>query len=306
MYYQLLPAVSCALFLVACLAAAQEAGEGAEAENLQKQIDLLTQQQNQLADEYNKILREIKLNDDLVELNRAIADAKARLAKAEAENDALAEARQGELDARDAVAKAVEQKLQEHPEGAQLLERLGELKAKRAEHLWQTALAEFQMTNPLSPVSRALAADAELVAAKLKMETASVDERSDAKEAYDALRSDKLQDIVDAQRLMAIIEDSSDAAQRMRESIVAVEERLAPIRKEIERVESKRIESAREKIAEALNSEGIVALRMEVNESVAKFNALITRLVAENEEATRLKAQYDEVRAKIKELRSKQ
>jgi predicted nucleic acid-binding Zn-ribbon protein len=86
--------------------------------------------------------------------------------------------------------------------------------------------------------------------------------------------------------------------------MVAVEERLMPIRKQIERVESKRIEAARDKVAEALNSEAIVALRKEVNDCVTEYNALITKLVAENEEAVRSKAEYEEVKAKIKALRT--
>ena len=290
--------------LVATTTLLAQTDETPESDETQTQIDALIEQQNKLADDYNAILREIKKSEELVALDKAVGEARARLAKAEADNEELATARLAEQDARDAVAKAVEQKLKEHGEGAQLLARLEELQAKRTDSLWQVELAKFQMNHALSPVNRALAVDEELTAAKAKLDTASIDERTEAKAAYDELRAAKLDEIVEAQRLLAIIEDAGDAAQRMQESMVAVEERLAPIRKQIERIESKRVDAARDKVAEALNSEAIVALRKEVNDAVTQYNQLITKLVAENEKATALKAEYDEVRAKIKELRS--
>ena len=291
------------VWLTSCAIAQSDEGSP-ESAIVDKQIEVLIEQQNKLADDYNKILREIKQNEELVALNTSIAAAKARLSKAEAENKDLAIARQGEQEAREAVAEAVEQKLKEHGEGAQLLRRLEYLNDKRAEMRWQVAHAQFQMNHALSPINRTLAADAELAAAKAKMDAAGIDERSEAKAAYDLLRSEKLDEIVEAQRLLATIDDAGDAAQRAQESIVAVEERLAPIRKQIERIESKRIEAARDKVAEALNSEAIVSLRKEVNSAVTQYNELITKLVAGNEDAVRLKAEYDEVRAKIKELKA--
>ena len=272
--------------------------------DVEKQVASLIEKQNELADRYNTILRKLKQHDDLVAIDKTITDAKKRLAQAEADNDALTDARVAEQAAREAVKTAVEEKLAEHPEGRQLLEQLEQLHQKRADSLWEIELAEFQLTHPLSPVNRALADDPDLSAAKAKLDVANIEDRSDAKAVYDALRADKLDDLVEAQRHLAAIEDGTSASQRLQESIVAVEERLSPIRKQIERVESKRVEDAREKVAAALNSDAIVALRKEVNDAVTQYNERITKLVAENEEAVRLKEEYDGVVAKIKELRA--
>ena len=286
-----------------CALRAQEAGDSIDGD-VQKQIEQLLEQQNSLADRYNTLLREIKKNDQLSALNKTIAGARAKLAQAEANNDSLTTARQNEQDVREAVKLAIEKKLREHGEGGQLLERITELKSRRADHQWQIVLAEFQLNHELSPVNRALAGDEELTAAKAKLDAAGIEDRTEAKSAYDQLRARQLDDIVEAQRLLAVIEDSTAAAQRMLESIVAVEERLAPIRKQIERVENKRIAEARSQVADALNNDAIVELRQEVNDVVTEYNELIKKLVAENEEAVRLKAEYDEVRAKITELRN--
>ena len=295
--------LSLGCFLVApSIAFAQESEDTAD--DNQEQIELLVEQQNKLADEYNAILRKIKEDERLTELNKTIAAARAELAKAEAGNQALSAARRKEQDVRDAVRLAVEEKLKEHAEGGQLLARIEELKLKRADHLWQIELAQFQLNHALSPVNRALAGDKELATAKALLDAAGIEDRSDAKAAYDELREKKLEDIVEAQRLFAVIEDSAAAAQRLLESTVAVEERLTPIRKQIERIESKRIEAARAEVAAALNTDDIVELRKAVNEAVTQYNELITKLVAEDEEAVRLKAEYDKVRAEIKDLRA--
>jgi len=290
--------------LAAAIPATAQAPAEGRANEVQKQIEQLVEQQNKLADQYNAILRKLKQDETLVALDEAIAAAKAKLAKAEADNAALAAARAAEKDARKAVEQAVEEKLKAHPEAGRLLDDIAQLQTKRAEHLWQIELAKFQLEHPLSPVNRALASDKELSAAKAKLDAATISERSDAKAAYDELRKQKLEELAEAQRLQAIIEDSTAAAARARQSLIAVEERLAPIRKQIERVESKRIEEARAKVADALNSEKIVELRQDVNDRVTEYNTRIEKLIAENEEAVRLKAEYDRVRAKIKALRA--
>ena len=99
------------------------------------EIDQLVQQQNKLADDYNAILRKIKQGDELVALDKAVAQAKGLLAKAEGDNDALTAARRAEQDAKQAVRQAVEEKLKEHPVGAQLVQRLHELQLKHRQHV---------------------------------------------------------------------------------------------------------------------------------------------------------------------------
>lgn len=298
-----------ALFVALILTTAAIGQEADEAENafdqaVQGQIEKLVQQQNDLADRYNAVLAKLKKDEGLAALDKAISETKARLAKAESNNEALVAARVKEQEVRAEVKQAIDRKLREHGEGGQLLKRLEDLQAKRADHLWQVELAKFQMSHPASPINRALAASDELAAAKNKLDTARIEERGQAQADYDQLREELLSEIPDAQRLIAVIEDSTAAAGRMLASKVAIEDRLSPIRKQIERVENQRIEQARKEVAAALNNEEIVALREELNEKIVEYNTKIKSLTAESEEATGLKAQYDEVRAKIQALRT--
>lgn len=303
---------SCSLLVLTFMPAFTQALENESnddappAQDAQKQIDELIAQQNKLADQYNAILREIRKNEQLVALDKAIAAGRAKLAAAEADNSELTAARDAEQQVREEVKKAVQQKLKEDSDGAKLLARVDEMQAKRAEQQWQAALAQFQLDSPLSPVNRALADDEELAAVKARLDAATIEERTEAKAEYDALRAAKLAELDEGQRLLAVIEDSTDAAERLSESIVAVEQRLIPIRKEIEQIESKRIAAAREKIAAALNSDAIVTLRKQLNEQITQYNTRIKELTADSAEATRLKAEYDAVRAKVAELRAAQ
>ncbi len=294
--------------LLAAAAQAQpaESNDPAANKELKEQLAAIITKQNAVIDEHNAIIRAIKKREELVKLDEAIAAVQKELAAAEADNADLTAARDAEQQVRDAVKLAIEEKLREHPEGGKLLEQVTSLNAKRIEQQWQVQLARFQLEHPLSPVSRALAGDEALAKFKRMIkESQSQEETAVAEAAYDALLAKKIAETEEGQRLQAMIEDASAAALRLQESAVAIEQRLLPIRRAIEKEEAGRIAEARKDVESALNSDRIKELRQQVNDSIAAYNARVKELIAANEDATRLRKEYDELGAQIKKLKDK-
>ena len=179
--------------------------------------------QNAVADQYNMILRGIKGLADVAALEVEMTAAQKAVAESEAGDPDLTEARGAQRAAATALRSLVEQKLAVHPEGAKAVSQLKTLRDERAALLWDAALAQFRIDSPLSPISRALADDAELAGLQAQIQSTSLSDRPAAQAALQARRQKKIAEREDAQSLLTEIEAARGAADKLAQTIVGVD-----------------------------------------------------------------------------------
>jgi chromosome segregation ATPase len=279
-------------------ASAEKPADPAKAE-----IAALIAQQNALADEYNAILRGIKQQEDVAALEQELAEIKQALAKAEAGDPDLAEARGAQRAAIKARQKLIEQKISEHPEGGKALAQLKRLQAEKAAFQWDAALAQFQLDSPLSPINRALAGDDELAELQASIKAAATEDRLAAQAAYQKRRKEKIAALEEGQTLLAELEEATASADKLLQTIVLVEERLAPIRKQIEESTSADVAEAQAAVNSALEKGSIKELRERQTATIEKYNARVKELIAADPKADTLKAEYEALGKQIRDMK---
>lgn len=260
-------------------------------------------QQNAVADQYNMILRGIKSLADVAALEAEMTSAQKAVTESEAGDPELTEARGAQRAAAIALRSLVEQKLAVHPEGAKALSQLKTLRDERAALLWDAALAQFRIDSPLSPIDRALADDAELAGLQAKVQSASPTDRPAVQAALQARRQKKIAAREDGKSLLTEIEAARGAADKLAQTIVGVEERLAPLRKQIESDESAGLVEAQAAVNRALDKESLKQLRATHAAAIEKYNARVKELVAADPDAGRLKVEYEKLGQQVRDLR---
>jgi hypothetical protein len=290
--------------LIALLALAALAQEAPPAE-AEKDLAALIEEQNALADQYNAIIRQIKESEEIAKLDETITLAEKSLSDAEAADEAVIAARRQLTAAQADVQAAVEAKLADHAEAGGLQQKIAKAHGEMVEHQWQIALAQFALDHPLSPVGRALASDKELKDAKLLMEKAAAEDKAAAKTALEELRRAKIAALQPGKELLATIDEATAAADRLQQSIVALEERLLPIRREIEAAEKQALADAQAAVETALAAEPLKKLRLARNDAIKAYNAAVNKAIAADPQAGELRKQYEAIAAKVKELRLK-
>ena len=259
--------------------------------------------QNAVADEYNAILQGIKKQEDVAAIEKELAEIKTALTKAEAGDPDLAEARGAQRAAIKARQALIEQKIGEHPEGGKAQSQLKKLRAEQATLEWEAAVAQFQLDSPLSPVSRALAGDDELAELQAKAKAAPAEERVEALAAFQKRRLEKIAELEAGKLLLAEVEEASAAADRLSQTIVLVEERLAPIRKTIEESTSADVAEAQAAVNSALGKGSLKELRERQAATIEKYNARVNELIAADANAGKLKSEHESLGKKIRELK---
>ncbi len=260
-------------------------------------------QQNSVAEQYNVILRGIKGRADVAALEAEMTAAQKAVAESEAADPDLTEARGAQRAAATALRSLVEQQLAVHPEGAKALSQLKTLRDERAALLWDAALAQFRIDSPLSPISRALADDVELVELQAKVQSASPTDRPAAQAAVQARRQKKIAEREDGKSLLAEVEAARGAADKLAQTIVVVEERLAPLRKQMESAESTGLVEAQAAVNRALDREHLKQLRATHAAAIEKYNARVKALIAADPDAERLKVEYEKLGQQVRDLR---
>lgn len=269
----------------------------------EKELAALVAKQNAAADEYNAILQGIKKQEDVAAIEKELAEIKTALAKAEAGDPDLADARGAQRAAIKARLALIELKISEHPEGGKAQSQLKKLKAEQLALQWEAALAQFQLDSPLSPVSRMLAADEELAELQAKAKAAPSEERADALAAHQKRRLEKIAEIEEGKQLLAAAEEANASADKLSQTIVLVEERLAPIRKAIEESTSADVSEANAAVNSALGKGSLKELRERQAATIEKYNARVNELIAADANAGRLKSEHEALGKKIRELK---
>jgi hypothetical protein len=286
---------------LACIGAAQDDAPA----DTTAELSGLIEQQNALADQYNAIIRTIKEREAIVALDDAITAANTALKKAEDADEGVAAARKNRAVVQVDAAAAVDKALADHAEAGEIREKIATIRDQMLDGQWQIALARFSLEHALSPVGRALASDQELADAKRAINAASGQDKAAARTAFEKLRGEKIATLEAGQALLAQIDEATAAGDRLQQSLVALEERLSPIRKEIEASQQQAIDEAQSALETALAAEPLKKLRLARNDAVMAYNKAVNEAVAADPQAGDLKKQYEAIAAKVKELRPK-
>ncbi len=236
-------------------------------------------------------------------LEKELAEIKQALAKAEAGDPDLSQARGAQRAAIKARQALIEQKIGANPDGAKALAQLKKLRAEQAALQWDAALAQFQLDSPLSPLNRALAGDDELAELQAKVKAAVAEDRAEAQAAYQKRRQEKIAEIEAGKALLAEVEEASASADKLSQTIVHVEERLAPIRKEVEESTGADVAEAQAAVASALGKGSLKELRQRQAATIEKYNTRVKELIAADESALKFKAEHEALGKQIRALK---
>lgn len=283
----------------------EPAADAVEGKSVEEQIAALIEKQNALADQYNAIVRRIKQNEELQALDKDIAAAEKQLAEAEAADEDLLAARRAEEKAASEAKKAVEEMIAEHPEGGKLQAQLETLREQRDELRWQVELARFQIDHPLSPVGRALKGDADLAELKRRANAAPRSERAEAMATLLKRRHEKAAELPQGRELVTQVEQATAALEKLQQTIVAVEQRLSPIREKIEADQQGALEKARQAVADARQSGRLKELADARTKAIKEYNAKVKQLIAADPDAAGLRAEYEALGRQVRQLRQK-